>query len=91
MSTTNENGKQPMNPATLVGYALFIVFVVGLGAYYLFADFRGLTNQHGIDQAQIAREISRGNHFTTKFLRPFSLYQARQKAEEMENGTVNLK
>ncbi len=91
MSNSIENGKQPMNPATLVGYALFIVFVVALGAYYLFADFRGLTNQHGIDQAQIAREISRGNHFTTKFLRPFSLYQARQKAEEMENGTVNLK
>ena len=91
MSTSSQNTPSAANPAALIGYALAIVFVFALGAYYLFVDFRGLTNKHGIDQAQIAREITRGNHFTTKFIRPFSLYQAREKAKLMENGTVNIK
>ena len=73
----------------MIGVALFVAFIVGLGAYYLFGDYRGLTNRHGIDQAQIARELSRGNGYNTKFLRPFALFQARQKAE-FTGQTVNL-
>jgi hypothetical protein len=86
---TNSPGATTIQPKVIIGYALFIVFIFSLAGYYLFVDYRGLTNKHGIDQAQIAREFSRGNGLTTKFLRPFALYQARQIAEE--SGTlVNL-
>ena len=34
-----------------------------------------------MDQAQIAREIARGNGFTTKLIRPVAYYQA-EKAQK---------
>ena len=90
MSTAPSPGSSTtIQPKVIVGYALFVVFIFSLAAYYMFVDYRGLTNQHGIDQAQIAREFSRGNGLTTKFLRPFALYQARQIAEE-SGSLVNL-
>lgn len=78
-----------VNPATLISYGLFIVFLIALSAFYLFVDFRGLTSKHGIDQAQIAREMVRGNGLTTKFLRPFSLYQANEQAD-LIGGSVQI-
>ena len=38
------------------------------------AGFRGLSHEKGIEQAQISREISRGNGFTTKMIRPAALW-----------------
>ncbi|MFM7182534.1 MAG: hypothetical protein ACKO2G_13865 [Verrucomicrobiales bacterium] len=90
MSTETKSGSATaIQPKVIIGYALFIVFIFSLAGYYLFVDYRGLTNKHGIDQAQIAREFSRGNGLTTKFLRPFALYQARQVADEA-GSLVNL-
>src|SRR5579862_1647685 len=37
--------------------------------------FRGLNSQTAMDQAQIAREIARGNGFKTKFVRPAAITQ----------------
>ena len=37
--------------------------------------FRGLAHEKAIEQAQIAREISRGHGFSTKFIRPAALWQ----------------
>jgi hypothetical protein len=37
--------------------------------------FKGLANEKAIEQAQIAREISRGNGFTTKMIRPAAIRQ----------------
>jgi len=74
---------QRITPGAMISAGLFIAFIVALGAFYLFIDFRGLTSKHGIDQAQISREFSRGNGLTTKFLRPFSLYQAEQQAQQI--------
>lgn len=78
-----------LTPGAMISIGLFIAFVSALGAFYLFVDFRGLTSKHGIDQAQISREFSRGNGLTTKFLRPFSLYQAEQQAQQM-GGRIEL-
>jgi hypothetical protein len=90
MATEPKSGTATtIQPKVIIGYALFIVFIFSLAGYYLFVDYNGLTNKHGIDQAQIAREFSRGNGLTTKFLRPFALYQARQVAEE-SGSLVNL-
>ena len=88
-TTSKESSQQSIKPTVLIGYTLFIVFIISLAAYYLFADFKGLTNKHGIDQAQISREFSRGHGYNTKFLRPFALFQASQKAER-DGKTVNL-
>jgi hypothetical protein len=43
--------------------------------FHLFIDFRGLLSAEGMDQAQVAREIARGNGFVTKLVRPFALYK----------------
>lgn len=54
----------------LIRRSLFFLVLVVLTLGNLFVMFRGLNSQHGMDQAQIAREISRGNGFVTKMIRP---------------------
>lgn len=54
----------------LLRRSLFIVVLAMLALGNLFILFRGLNSPHAMDQAQIAREIARGNGFTTKFIRP---------------------
>ena len=46
------------------------VIVIGLAIFQLFLTFRGLDQPAAMDQAQIARQIARGEGFTTKFIRP---------------------
>ena len=53
---------------------LVLCGVGGLFWYFLFFDFRGLSHAKGMEQAQIAREIARGNGFSTKMIRPLSLW-----------------
>ena len=55
----------------------FCAFVINL---WMFRDngFKGLSQAHAMDQAQIAREIARGHGFTTKFIRPAALWQFEQ-------------
>ena len=55
----------------------FCAFIINL---WLFRDngFKGLSHAHAIDQAQISREIARGNGFATKFIRPAALWQFQQ-------------
>ncbi len=59
----------------LVG--MFIVFIISL---WMFREngFKGLSHEFAMEQAQISREIARGNGFSTKFIRPAALYQFRQ-------------
>ncbi|HEX3445445.1 MAG TPA: hypothetical protein VHS80_12065, partial [Chthoniobacterales bacterium] len=42
---------------------LSVVAVIALAQAYLLVQFRGLSIPAGIDQAQIAHEIARGNGF----------------------------
>lgn len=44
--------------------------------------FRGLAHEKAIEQAQIAREIRRGNGFSTKMVRPAALWQLEQHGRE---------
>jgi hypothetical protein len=55
----------------------FVLFVINL---WMFRDngFKGLSHEKAIEQAQISREIGRGNGFSTKMIRPAALYQFRQ-------------
>ncbi len=70
----------------IVRRSLFLLILLILTLGNLFVLFRGLNSPQAMDQAQISREIARGNGFTTKMIRPVAYYQA-QKAR---NRTVSL-
>lgn len=55
-----------------------VAFVVNLW-FFRDAGFKGLGHPMAIDQAQIARELARGNGFSTKFIRPAALWQFHEK------------
>lgn len=80
-----------INPAQidfgiLIRRSLFFVILIILTLGNLFTLFKGLNSPQAMDQAQIAREIARGNGFTTKMIRPVAYYQA----ERAEKRTVSL-
>ncbi|MCE0499635.1 MAG: phospholipid carrier-dependent glycosyltransferase [Methylacidiphilales bacterium] len=52
----------------LVGFGFLLVF-------YDFSFYRGLNDAQSMDNAQVARQIVRGEGFTTEFLRPYALAQ----------------
>lgn len=70
----------------LIRRSLFFLILIILTLGNLFTLFRGLNSPQAMDQAQIAREIARGNGFTTKMIRPVAYYQAIKK----ENHTISL-
>jgi hypothetical protein len=63
---------------------VFVGFVIRL---WMFSDngFKGLSHETAMEQAQIAREIARGNGFSTKMIRPAALYQFKENT-----GKFNL-
>ena len=75
-----------LDTGILIRRSLFflVLFILTLGN--LFVLFRGLNSPQAMDQAQISREIARGNGFTTKMIRPVAYYQA-QKAQ---NTSISL-
>jgi hypothetical protein len=67
---------------------LSLVAVIGLALAYLLLQFRGLSTQTGIDQAQIAHEIARGNGFATKNIRPLEAHLLQQIFGQIPAGNV---
>lgn len=65
---------------------IFLTVMVALTLGNLFTLFRGLNSPHAMDQAQIGRELSRGNGFATKVIRPVAYHQA----ETASDGPVKL-
>lgn len=59
--------------------ALVLFSAVAFLLYLLFfkegSGFKGLSNEKAIEQAQIARELARGNGFSTKVIRPAAIRQ----------------
>lgn len=62
-----------------------VAFVTYLWFFKEGNGFKGLPHEKAIEQAQIAREIERGNGFSTKVIRPAALWQF-----EKETGTFPL-
>ena len=62
----------------LAGLLLF----VGLGIAYNLGEARGFEAVEAMDAAQVARSLSRGEGFSTRFLRPRSLQMLRERQEE---------
>src|SRR5260221_10587355 len=58
----------------------WVVVVLGaavLSLIYTAGQFRGLEKREAIDMAQLARNIARGEGFTTSVIRPVSLWHLR--------------
>jgi hypothetical protein len=54
--------------------ALVFLGMLGLALWYDLAAFKNLSTIEGMDAAQLARSISEGEGFTTRFVRPFSMF-----------------
>lgn len=52
---------------------ILAVLIAGLCIFELFLSFRGLNSPDAMDQAQVARQIARGEGQTTKFFRPIDI------------------
>jgi hypothetical protein len=70
------NTSSRLDTGIIIRRSLFFMVLVGLTLGNLLVLFRGLNAPHAMDQAQIAREIARGNGFTTKMIRPIAYGQA---------------
>ena len=75
-----------LDTGIIIRRSLFFLVLIILTLGNLFIFFQGLDSPQAMDQAQISREIARGNGFTTKMIRPVAYYQA-QKAG---NGTASF-
>lgn len=84
MSSSNKVGG--MDTAVLIRRLLFFVLLFALVFFYLILTFKGLTEPRGMEQAQIGREIARGNNATTKVIRPAAIWQAQKN----ENSNIEL-
>lgn len=58
-----------------IRFALLLAAIAAVYCIFIFAQFRGLNHPQAMDQAQIARELARGNGFITKFIRPVAIWQ----------------
>jgi len=54
---------------------IFLTALIGLVIVHLVFNFKGLTSKHGIDQAQMGRQIAEGEGVTTQFIKPFAIQQ----------------
>ena len=79
MSITDSSGT--INTAVLTRRVLFFVILIALTLLELMVLFRGLSEPKGMDQAQLAREVARGNGFTTKLLRPVAIWQSQETSK----------
>ncbi|MFC4994352.1 ArnT family glycosyltransferase [Rubritalea tangerina] len=75
--------KQPaLDSGSFFRRSIFAAILLGIFIIHTVFSFNGLTSRTGIDQAQVAREVARGNGLTTQFVRPLSIQQM------TENGKV---
>lgn len=75
----------------LIRRGLFFAVLIALTLGNLFIFFRGLNAPQAMDQAQIAREISRGNGLTTKFIRPIAYAQAKETQQGAAVSFTNFR
>ena len=58
-----------------VKFVLVVSVIAAISCIFIIGQFRGLSHSKAMDQAQVARELARGNGFTTKFIRPCAMTQ----------------
>ncbi len=73
---------RPSNTAIRIIIFALLIF---LSMMQLLFTFQGLEHRDAMDQAQIAREVARGNGFTTQFIRPIDL----QNSSDTQGASFN--
>ena len=64
---------QPPNlSSSLLLRLAFYGLCITMALVHVFITFRGLSSADGMEQAQLARELARGNFFQTKVIRPYA-------------------
>ncbi len=87
---------QPLVRKTVSFTVLRIILatlVLGISLFKLIVTYRGLDQPVAMDQAQIARQVAKGNGFSTQFLRPIDLKTVatvRAQEKETEKQPLNL-
>ena len=76
------NPQNQFDTGILIRRILFFLVLITLTLGNLFILFKGLSSPQAMDQAQIAREIARGNGITTKFIRPIAYQQAKEHQKQ---------
>jgi hypothetical protein len=74
--------------AKWVRLSALAVGFIALALIYVLLEFRGLSHQVAMEQAQIAKEIAKGNGFSTHVVRPLAFWQ--MTSNEKEVPTVNF-
>jgi len=70
--------------AVMIRRILFFLVLISFTLLNLMPLFRGLNSPQAMEQAQIGRQIARGEGFTTKMIRPLAYYEA----EKTNQGAV---
>lgn len=65
-----------------VYWFLVVLLALGLALVYTASEFRGLHRREAIDQAQIARNLARGEGFTTYVIRPLSIWHLKNYSKD---------
>src|SRR5471032_2881978 len=65
-----------------------VVAVLALAVGFDSCAYRNFSTPEAMDSAQLARNISEGNGYTTLFIRPFSLYLVHARNEAKMAGAV---
>lgn len=84
--TTASTSPTELDAGMMIRRALFLLLLFGLTYFYLAVDFRGLSHEKGMDQAQVAREIARGKGFNTRFIRPIAWTQLEKELHKKEDS-----
>jgi 4-amino-4-deoxy-L-arabinose transferase-like glycosyltransferase len=70
----------------VIQWVLLVLLAATLGLIYSASQFRsGLSKREAIDMAQLARNIARGEGFTTHVIRPLSLWQLEQNGWDIQD------
>lgn len=69
---------------------ILAVVITGLCASQIFFTYRGLNNAAVMDQAQVARQIARGEGATTLFLRPLDVMEHHIIKSQKENDEQKI-
>ncbi|MFC7338249.1 ArnT family glycosyltransferase [Haloferula chungangensis] len=75
------NSSTQFDGSVIVRRIIYFVLLVSLTLIHLLVLFRGLGTEQAMDQAQLGRQVARGEGLTTKYIRPLEHHLAEVKAE----------
>ncbi len=74
--------------ARWIKIAALLAGIAAIALLYLFVEFKGLGEAAGMDQAQISRNLARGQGFTTNYIRPIAIWQFNKNGRELPRVSV---